>query len=50
MFSIRVTEVEAVHPLAKVTITDTTELLVMLVELVVKLGPFCRGWLFNLNS
>ena len=43
MFSIRVTEVEAVHPLAKVTITDTTELLVMLVELVVKLGPFCEA-------
>ena len=43
MFSIRVTEVEAVHKLAKVTITDTTELLVMLVELVVLLGPFCRG-------
>ena len=43
MFSISVTEVEAVHPLPRVTITDTTELLVMLVELVVLLGPFCRG-------
>ena len=43
MFSIRVTEVEAVHPLASVTITDTIELLVILVELVVLLGPFCRG-------
>ena len=43
MFSISVTEVEAVHPLASVTITDTTALLVMLVELVVLLGPFCKG-------
>ena len=50
MFSTRVTEVDAVHPLAKVTITETTELFVILVELVVLLGPFCRGWLFNLNS
>ena len=30
MFSIRVTEVEAVHPLARVTITDTIELLVII--------------------
>ena len=43
MFSISVTEVEAVHPLASVTITETTELFVMFVELVVALGPFCKG-------
>ena len=43
VFSISVTEVEAVHPLARVTITETIELLVILVELVVALGPFCRG-------
>ena len=43
MFSISVTEVEAVHPLARDTITETTELLVMLVELVVALFPFCKG-------
>ena len=43
MFSISVTEVEAVHPLASVTKTETIELLVILVELVVALGPFCKG-------
>jgi len=43
VFSISVTEVEAVHPLARVTLTETMELLVILVELVVALGPFCRG-------
>ena len=43
MFSISVTEVEAVHPSASVTITDTTALLVILVELVVLLAPFCKG-------
>ena len=43
VFSISVTEVEAVHPLARDTITETTELLVMLVELVVLLGPSCKG-------
>ena len=50
VFSISVTEVEAVHPLARVTITVTIELSVIIEELVVLLGPFCKGVSFNLNS
>ena len=43
VFSISVTEVEAVHPLSRDTITETIELLVIFVELVVLRPLFCKG-------
>ncbi|MDA9660524.1 hypothetical protein N9T24_00675 [Flavobacteriaceae bacterium] len=43
VFSISVTDEEAVQPLARVTITVTIELSVIIEELAVLLGPFCSG-------